>query len=225
MPECPGTAALPVVVLISGRGSNLQALIDCQADWPYRIVAVLSDRPQAAGLAIARNAGIPTEVLEARGFADRTAYDAALAERIDRHRPGLVALAGFMRILTPALTERWAGRMLNIHPSLLPRHPGLHTHRRALECGDAEHGATVHFVTAELDGGPPVAQVRVPVLPDDNPDKLAERVLRREHRLYPMVVGWFAAGRLKLDGDERAVLDGTPLAGPVRLGDAELGIG
>jgi phosphoribosylglycinamide formyltransferase-1 len=213
---------LPVAVLISGRGSNLKSLIAGQAEWPYGIVAVVSSAAGAPGLALARDAGIPTEVLEPKGFAGRLEYDRALASLIDRYVPGLVALAGFMRILTPELVERYAGRMLNIHPSLLPRHPGLHTHRRVLEAGETEHGATVHFVTAELDGGPRVVQVRVPVVPGDDPESLAGRVLAGEHRIYPLAVGWFAAGRLRLSGDGCPELDGDPLGAPLLLADRDL---
>jgi phosphoribosylglycinamide formyltransferase-1 len=216
---------LPVAVLISGRGSNLKALIAGQANWPYRIAAVVSSVADAPGLALARDAGIPTGVLEPKGFAGRAEYDLALAALIERYAPRLVALAGFMRILTPELVERYAGRMLNIHPSLLPRHPGLHTHRRVLEAGETEHGATVHFVTAELDGGPRVIQVRAPVLPGDDADTLAARVLAGEHRIYPLAVGWFAAGRLRLGADGRPELDGQPLDSPVLLDGADAGLG
>ncbi len=216
---------LPVAVLISGRGSNLRALIEGQAIWPYRIAAVISSRADAAGLALAQASGIQTQVLASKDFADRAAYDRALAGLIDRHAPGLVVLAGFMRILTPELTGRYAGRMLNIHPSLLPRHPGLHTHLGVLEAGESEHGATVHFVTAELDGGPRVMQARVPVLPGDDAETLADRVLAREHRIYPLAVGWFAAGRLRLGEDGRPVLDGVTLDGPLVLNDRDLGLG
>jgi phosphoribosylglycinamide formyltransferase-1 len=221
-PESHGSpAALPVAVLISGRGTNLKALIAGQGDWPYRIAAVIGSAANAPGLESARDAGISTEVLEPKGFAGRVEYDWALAALIDRYRPGLVALAGFMRILSPELVERYAGRMLNIHPSLLPRHPGLHTHRRVLETGELEHGATVHFVTAELDGGPRVVQVRVPVLPGDDEGTLAARVLAGEHRIYPLAVGWFAAGRLRLRGDGCPELDGRPLAAPLVLAESD----
>jgi phosphoribosylglycinamide formyltransferase 1 len=208
---------LPVVVLISGSGSNLGALIEAQPRWPYRIAAVISNQAEAFGLERARSAGIPTEVLSHRGFPDRAAYDEALAEVIDRYAPGLVVLAGFMRILTPGFVTHYAGRLLNIHPSLLPKFRGLHTHTRALEAGEHEHGASVHFVTAELDGGPVIMQARVPVLPGDSPDTLAARVLAREHRLYPRVVGWFAQGRLRLGGDGLVRLDGAALDSPLRL--------
>ena len=216
---------LAVVVLISGGGSNLQALIEGQAQWPYRIAAVISNEPEAAGLERARRAGIPSEVLSHRGFADRAAYDQALAGVIDHYRPGLVALAGFMRILTPGLVARYAGRMLNIHPSLLPKFRGLHTHLQALKAGEREHGASVHFVTAELDGGPVIAQAPVPILPGDEPATLAARVLAREHRLYPRVVGWFAQGRLVLTPDGQCRLDGAPLEAPLPLDALESATG
>jgi len=205
------------LVLISGSGSNLQALIDAQAHWPYRICAVISNEPDAFGLTRARRAEIHTEVLSHRGFPDRESYDLALAGVIDRHAPDLVVLAGFMRILTPGLVSRYAGRMLNIHPSLLPKFRGLHTHQRALEAGETEHGASVHFVTAELDGGPVILQARVPVLPGDDPETLAARVLTQEHRLYPTVVGWFAQGRLRLGEDGLPRLDGECLVAPRQL--------
>ena len=208
---------LPVVVLISGSGSNLGALIEAQAQWPYRIAAVISNQAAAFGLERARNAGIPAEVLSHRGFPDRAAYDEALARVIDRHAPGLVVLAGFMRILTPGFVAHYASRLLNIHPSLLPRFRGLHTHARALEAGESAHGASVHFVTAELDGGPVIMQARVPILPGDSPDTLAARVLTQEHRIYPRVVGWFAQGRLRLGEDGRVRLDGAVLDAPVSL--------
>jgi phosphoribosylglycinamide formyltransferase 1 len=206
-----------VAVLISGSGSNLQALIDAQPDWPYRIVVVISNEATAGGLERAARAGIPTEVLSHRGFADRSAFDEALAAVIDRYRPDLIALAGFMRILAPGFAARYAGRLLNIHPSLLPKFRGLHTHRRALEAGEQEHGASIHFVTAELDGGPVIMQARVPVLPDDDPERLGARVLAQEHRLYPRVVGWFAQGRLQLSANGRVQVDGAAIAAPLRL--------
>jgi phosphoribosylglycinamide formyltransferase-1 len=208
---------LPVVVLISGDGSNLQALIEAQTDWPYHIAAVISNEPAAHGLERAQLAGIPTEVVSHQGYVERADYDRALAAGIDRHAPGLVVLAGFMRILTPGFVARYAGRLLNIHPSLLPKFRGLHTHRRALEAGEHEHGASVHFVTAELDGGPVILQARVPVLPGDDPQTLADRVLAQEHRLYPRAVGWFAQGRLRLGADGRALLDGANLDSPQLL--------
>lgn len=209
---------LPVVVLISGSGSNLQALIDgAQTDLPIRIRAVVSNEPDAFGLERARRAGIETRVLRHRGYRNREDYDTALGMLIDEFEPGLVVLAGFMRILTPAFVARFRGRMLNIHPSLLPKLRGLHTHRRALEAGETVHGASVHFVTDELDGGPVVLQARVPVEPGDDPDRLAARVLSREHGIYPQVVRWFAQGRLRLDEEDRPRLDGLVLEQPLQL--------
>jgi phosphoribosylglycinamide formyltransferase-1 len=210
---------LPVVVLISGSGSNLQALIDAQDASPYRITAVISNERTAFGLERARRAGIPTTVVSHRACADRAAFDEALTAAIDCRTPGLVALAGFMRILTPTFVAHYAGRILNIHPSLLPKFRGLNTHRRALEAGEHEHGASVHFVTAELDGGPVILQGRVPILPTDDPNQLAARVLTAEHRLYPRVVGWFAQGRLRLGEDGRALFDGAALDAPLCLDD------
>lgn len=199
------------VVLISGSGSNLQALIDSQGEGnPLRIRAVLSNRADAYGLTRAKNAGIATQVLDHRAYEGREAFDAALMEAIDVFRPDLVILAGFMRILTPAFVRHYEGRLLNIHPSLLPRHKGLHTHRRALEAQDSEHGCSVHFVTEELDGGPLVIQAVVPVQPGDSEETLALRVYLQEHRIYPQAVRWFAEGRLRLT-PQGAVLDGEIL--------------
>ncbi|MNQ56206.1 phosphoribosylglycinamide formyltransferase-1 [Pseudomonas linyingensis] len=200
-----------VVVLISGSGSNLQALIDSLGeDNPARICAVISNRADAYGLTRAQNAGIATAVLDHKTFAGREAFDAALIEAIDAHQPDLVVLAGFMRILTPGFVQHYAGRLFNIHPSLLPKYKGMHTHQRALEAGDAEHGCSVHFVTEELDGGPLVVQAVVPVQPGDSAETLASRVQIGEHRIYPLAVRWFAEGRLRLTS--RGVeLDGTPL--------------
>jgi phosphoribosylglycinamide formyltransferase-1 len=207
------------VVLISGSGSNLQALIDAcsYSDFPAEIVAVISNRPEALGLNRAQQHGIPTAVLDHRPFATREAFDAELQRLIDRYAPDLVVLAGFMRILTPALVSHYLGRMLNIHPSLLPLYPGLHTHRRALEAGDGEHGATVHFVTPELDGGPPVIQASVPVEAGDTEEMLAKRVLAREHMIYPLAVRWFAEGKLVLR-EGKAFFEERPIpAGGVRV--------
>ncbi|MGP0170756.1 phosphoribosylglycinamide formyltransferase [Pseudomonas sp. NCHU5208] len=201
-----------VVVLISGSGSNLQALIDSSTedDNPARIGAVISNRTDAYGLQRAQQAGIATTVLDHKQYEGREAFDAALIEVIDAHQPDLVVLAGFMRILTPGFVRHYSGRLLNIHPSLLPRHKGLHTHQRALEAGDAEHGCSVHFVTEELDGGPLVVQAVLPILADDTPERLASRVHQQEHRIYPLAVRWFAEGRLRL-GAQGAMLDGQPL--------------
>ncbi|NEV62134.1 phosphoribosylglycinamide formyltransferase [Thiorhodococcus minor] len=213
---------LPVVALISGSGSNLQALIDAQLRGaPIRIAAVISNRADAFGLERARRHDIPTEVLSHRDYGDREGFDAALGDLIDRFAPGLVVLAGFMRILTEGFVDRYQGRMMNIHPSLLPKYRGLHTHQRALDAGETEHGASVHFVTAELDGGPVILQARVPVLPGDDAAALAARVLEREHRIYPTAVRWFAEGRLRLGEDGRPHLDGTPLRAPCLLDDLD----
>lgn len=212
----PADPRLPVVVLISGRGSNLQVIAEQARSGrlPIEIRAVVSDREDAAGLEWARGAGLRCVVLAPKTFASRHEYDRALADLVAAHAPGLVVLAGFMRILGPEFVDRFAGRMLNIHPSLLPRHRGLHTHRRALEAGDREHGASVHFVTRELDGGPAVLQARVPVRDGDDEASLAARVLEQEHRIFPRAVGWFARGRLAWR-EGRAWLDGSPLEGPV----------
>ncbi|AQW69561.1 phosphoribosylglycinamide formyltransferase [Pseudomonas putida] len=202
-----------VVVLLSGSGSNLQALIDSCAvpDSAVRIGAVISNRADAYGLQRAAAAGIDTAVLDHTGFQGREAFDAALVACIDGFAPDLVVLAGFMRILSGDFVRHYQGRLLNIHPSLLPRYKGLHTHRRALEAGDVEHGCSVHFVTEELDGGPLVVQAVVPVAPDDTVQSLAQRVHTQEHVIYPMAVHWFANGRLRL-GEQGALLDGQPLS-------------
>ena len=183
-----------VVILISGRGSNMQVI--AEAGLPVRVAAVISNRADAAGLEWAAKRGIATQTIDHRGFAGRDAFDAALADAIEAHRPDLVVLAGFMRILGEAFVTRFAGRMLNIHPSLLPSFPGLHTHRRAIEEGVKVHGTTVHVVTPALDHGPIVIQAVVPVLPDDDEDSLAARVLEAEHRIYPQAVRGFAEDRL-----------------------------
>ena len=167
--------------------------------WPARVAAVISNKPDAAGLAFAQAHGIPTAVVPSKNYPDRASFDAALQREIDRFEPDLVVLAGFMRILTAPFVEHYAGRMLNIHPSLLPAHPGLDTHRKCLEAGEREHGATVHFVTAELDHGPMVVQARVPVLPGDTEDSLAARVLAEEHKLYPYAVRLFVEDRLSIE--------------------------
>lgn len=204
--------ACNVVVLISGSGSNLQALIDSIANDgnPARIAAVISNRADAYGLVRAQNAGIATTVLDHKGFAGREAFDAALIETIDAHAPDLVILAGFMRILTSDFVRHYQGRLLNIHPSLLPNYKGLHTHQRVIEAGDAEHGCSVHFVTEELDGGPLVVQAVLPVRAGDTAESLAERVHQQEHRIYPLAMRWFAEGRLQLR-DGQVELDGQPL--------------
>ncbi len=198
-----------VVILLSGRGSNMEAI--ARADIPgIHIAAVVSNRPDAAGLALARELGIETRSLDHKGFETREAFDLELARLVEQFKPDLVVLAGYMRILTEGFVRQFEGRMLNIHPSLLPAFTGLHTHRRAIEAGVKVAGATVHFVTAELDVGPIVIQAVVPVLPDDDEATLAARVVAQEHRIYPQAVRWFAEGRLVIE------------AGRVRLLDARL---
>ncbi len=191
-----------IVILISGRGSNMEAIVQrCASEgWPARVVAVLANRPDAGGLAFAAGHGIATAVVEHRGFARREDFDAALAQAIDRFEPDLVVLAGFMRILGADFVRRYEGRLLNIHPSLLPAFTGLHTHRRALEAGCKAAGATVHFVTPELDHGPIVMQAVVPVRAGDDEDALAARVLASEHVIYPLSVRWFVEGQLAVEG-------------------------
>lgn len=187
-----------IVVLISGQGSNLQALIDAEQGNQLHgghIVAVISNRPDAFGLERARRAGIPTEVLSHKDFPERADFDAALMARVDAHRPDLVVLAGFMRILTPAFVHHYAGRLINIHPSLLPKYPGMNTHARVIEAGEVEHGATVHFVTEGVDEGPIILQGRVPVLPDDTRETLQQRVHAIEHKIYPEAVRMLCAQR------------------------------
>ncbi|MDR2450718.1 MAG: phosphoribosylglycinamide formyltransferase [Candidatus Accumulibacter sp.] len=197
-----------IVILISGRGSNMVSLADAAANGslPVRVASVLSSRPDAAGLAAAAARGIPARVVDHRRHADREAFDAALARAIDDCSPDLVVLAGFMRILSDGFVARYAGRLLNIHPSLLPAFPGLHTHRRALEAGVRLHGCTVHFVTPALDHGPIVIQAAVPVIDGDDKERLAARVLAQEHRIYRQAVRWFVEGRLAIVGG-RVVLD------------------
>jgi phosphoribosylglycinamide formyltransferase-1 len=192
--DLPGSPIKRIVILISGNGSNMQAVIEAAAreDWlgrlGARVVAVISNKPEAAGLGLAQQAGIATEVLDHRAYASRESFDAALTQVIDRYAPALVLLAGFMRILTPGFVRHYEGRLVNIHPSLLPAFPGLHTHRRAIEAGCAQAGATVHWVTPELDHGPILAQAAVPVWPGDTEQTLAARVLEQEHRIYPQAV-------------------------------------
>ena len=195
-----------IVILISGRGSNMEAVVRAARSegWPARVAAVISNRTDAGGLAFAQAHGIPTAVVPSKNYPDRASFDAALQHEIDRFAPDLVVLAGFMRILTAPFVAHYEGRMLNIHPSLLPAHPGLDTHRKCLEAGEREHGATVHFVTAELDHGPMVAQARVPVLPGDTEASLSARVLAEEHKLYPYAVRLFVEDRLSIEqGDVR----------------------
>jgi phosphoribosylglycinamide formyltransferase-1 len=193
-----------IVILISGRGSNMEAIVRAlEAEkWPARIAAVISNKADAKGLLYAQAHGIPTAVVPSKDFASRAEFDAALQQVVDGFAPDLVVLAGFMRILTAPFVEHYAGRMLNIHPSLLPLFPGLATHQQALDAGVPEHGATVHFVTPELDHGPVVAQARIPVLPGDTPDLLATRLLAQEHKLYPYAVRLFVEDRLSIDNGE-----------------------
>lgn len=207
----PGARAR-LVVLISGRGSNLQAFIDACASGMLaaEISAVISNNPTAPGLELAAAAGIQTGCIDHRNFPSREAFDAALATEVARWQADLVILAGFMRILTPAFIQPFSGRLLNVHPSLLPKYPGLHTHQRALEAGDSEAGVTVHFVTLELDGGPPIIQARVPVVPGDTATTLAARVIDKEHQIYPLAAQWYISGRLQLT-DHGACLDGEPI--------------
>lgn len=203
-----------IVILISGRGSNMEAIVRaCQAEgWSGRIAAVISNRPDAAGLKFAASHGIATAVVDHKAFPDRDSFDAALAQVIDGFSPDLVVLAGFMRILTPGFVKRYAGRMLNIHPSLLPCFPGLHTHEAALAMGVKVHGATVHFVTADLDHGPIVLQAIIDVRQNDTPDSLAGRLLAQEHTIYPRAVRWFVEGRLSVeDGVVRVSPDESQL--------------
>lgn len=189
-----------IVVLISGSGTNLQALIDAveQGDIPAKICAVISNKDQVKGLERAEKHQIPAFVISHKSFPDRESFDERLMEIIDSQGPDLVVLAGFMRILTPTFTEHYRGRMLNIHPSLLPKYQGLNTHQRVIDAGDKEHGVSVHFVTEELDGGPIVMQAKVAVSSDDTPNTLAMKVQEQEHQIYPKVVAWFASGRLRL---------------------------
>ena len=213
---------MALVVLISGRGSNMEALIRARdaGQLPANIAAVISNRPDARGLATAEAAGIATWVINHKAFVDREAFDAALAECIDAFAPDLVVLAGFMRILTPGFVRHYEGRLLNIHPSLLPAFPGLHTHQRALDEGVRLHGCTVHFVTPDLDHGPVVIQAAVPVVDSDDEDSLGARVLIQEHQVYPQAVRWFVEGRLRLDNGrvrlDAPQDDGAFLVAPAR---------
>jgi phosphoribosylglycinamide formyltransferase-1 len=199
-----------LVILISGRGSNMEAILREAAAGrlPVEVCAVISNEPAAPGLERARAFGVPTEVVCHRDYPDRRAFEEALRARIDACRPDCVALAGFMRVLSKEFVEHYAGRLLNIHPALLPQFPGLHTHERALRAGVRQHGASVHFVTPEVDAGPVIIQAAVPVRPDDTPEQLAARVLEQEHRIYPQAIRWFAEGRLSVQ-DGQVLLDGA----------------
>ena len=207
---------LRLVVLISGRGSNMAAIARaCAAGTIHaRIVRVLADQAEAGGIELARSFGLETGVVSRAAHPDRAAFETALGAAIDAAAPDLIVLAGFMRVLSPAFTTRYAGQILNIHPSLLPAYRGLHTHARVLAAGERVHGVTVHYVTAELDGGPPILQARVPVLPGDSVASLSARVQQQEHIIYPKVIGWIAAGRLRTRGGA-AWLDGQRLDGPI----------
>jgi len=213
MTEQPAAEKIPrLLVLISGGGSNLQSFIDaCAAgSLQAQLVAVISNRAGVKGLDRAAAAGIPNILVDHRAFDSREGFDQSLGDVIESFAPDLVILAGFMRILTPEFVHRFLGKLINIHPSLLPAYPGLHTHQRAIDAGDKQAGATVHFVTPELDGGPSVLQAQVPVLPDDSADSLAQRVLEFEHRIYPAAVQWFCQGRLRMENGV-ALLDGNAL--------------
>jgi len=207
---------LRLAILISGRGSNMEAITRaCHDDRIDATVdVVISDRDGARGLDIARELGIATQVVAWKSFADRAAFEGALAERIEAHRAEVIVLAGFMRVLSPQFAQAYAGRLINIHPALLPKHRGLHTHERVLAAGDAEHGASVHFATAELDGGPVVLQSRLTVRPQETESELASRVLATEHVILPRVLGWMASGRLTWR-EGRGWLDGQPLDAPL----------
>lgn len=213
-------STLRVAVLASGRGSNLQALIDAQREGrlPIDLVLVASDKAQAIALRRAEDAGIATLALDPKSCPSRAAFDADLFARVAAHTPDLIVLAGFMRILSPDVLAPWAGRIINIHPSLLPKYPGLHTHRRVLEAGDTVHGASVHYVTAELDGGPPIAQAQIAIVAGDTPETLAQRLLEREHRLLVECVALIASGRIAMDA-VGATFDGHSLVSPLQLAD------
>jgi phosphoribosylglycinamide formyltransferase-1 len=199
-----------IVILISGRGSNMEAIVHAAKTegWPAKIAAVISNKADAKGLEFAASHGIATQVVTNKAFSSRALFDAALREAIDAYQPDLVVLAGFMRILGADFVAHYENRLLNIHPSLLPSFPGLDTHLKALEFGCKVHGATVHFVTAQLDHGPIIAQAAVPVLPDDNEDSLAARVLEQEHQIYPRAIRWFVSNQLKVESG-RVVVSAT----------------
>jgi phosphoribosylglycinamide formyltransferase-1 len=208
-------ASQKIVVLISGSGTNLQAIVDKLHKQPLNntqteVVAVISNKADAYGLQRAQDAGIDAIVVASKGIASREEYDAKLSEALDKLQPDLIILAGFMRILTSEFVNKYLGKMVNIHPSLLPKYTGINTHQRAIDAGDEEHGASVHFVTPELDSGPIVLQAKVPVFSDDTAEDLSERVLTQEHQIYPLVAQWFLSGRLSMQ-DNKAILDGKTL--------------
>ncbi|WP_455207966.1 phosphoribosylglycinamide formyltransferase [Kaarinaea lacus] len=216
-PQQARNKKMPIVALISGNGSNLQAIIDAiQHGLPAEIRAVISNRKDAYGLTRAKKAGIPTEVLPVNDHTSREDYDYALQGMIDKYQPQLVVLAGFMRILSDDFVNHYSGKLINVHPSLLPKYRGLNTHQRAIEGNETLHGATVHFVTPELDGGPPIVQVKVPVLANDTAATLANRVLQQEHYIYPMAIRWFAESRLELRNN-KVFLDNQLLSQPVQF--------
>jgi len=201
-----------IVVLISGSGSNLQAIIDaCKtSDYSGQVVGVISNKADVYGLTRANNANIDNRTLSHKDYEDRESYDLALIELIDQFNADVVVLAGFMRILTPAFVKHYSGKLLNIHPSLLPKYQGLNTHQRAIDAGDKEHGVSVHFVTEELDGGPVILQAKIPIFAEDKAEDLAERIHVQEHKIYPLVVNWFCSYRIKMI-DDKAILDGICL--------------
>ena len=208
---------LPVVILVSGRGSNMEAILEaCAGGLAVEVRAVISNRADAPALAVAARYGVPTQVLSREQWPQRDAYDQALARAIDQFSPAYVVLAGFMRILTTAFVEHYAGRLINIHPSLLPAFPGLQTHQRALDAGAREHGASVHFVVAEVDAGPVIAQARVAVQVNETAQQLAQRVLAREHSLYPAVLALLQAGRVTWNGG-KILFDQQPLTAPLQF--------
>ena len=210
---------VPLVVLVSGSGSNLQAIIDATSnpDYPAEIVAVISNIEGVKGLERAEKASIPTAVLDHKNFPDRESYDFALHELIDSYHPEIIVLAGFMRILTDEFVNTYLGKMLNIHPSLLPKYKGLNTHQKAIDAGDKRHGATVHFVTPDLDSGPLIIQAEVPVLANDTSESLAARVLEKEHQIYPLAIEWLASGRISMTDDGSVLMDNQKLQKPYRL--------
>ncbi len=205
-----------VVVLVSGRGSNLQALLDARERLPIELLEVISNRPGVQALHRAEQAGVPATVLDHTGYSSREAFDQALGDHLEALQPDLIVLAGFMRILTPAFVRRFRGRMINLHPSLLPKYPGLHTHQRALDAGDREAGASIHLVTEELDGGPVIMQARVAVQPDDDADRLAARILPLEHQMLLQVVERMARGEIQCR-DDQVFLNGERLEHPLAL--------
>ncbi len=206
---------LKIVVLLSGEGTLLQSFINQQkSGLPIEIAAVISNRPQVGGIKRAQKAEIPVHEIDHKLFADRATFEAALIKQIDTYQPELVVLAGFMRILGEPFVDHYQGRLINIHPALLPKYKGLNTHQRAIEAGDPEHGSSVHLVTSELDGGPVIAQVKLPILAKDSPEKLAERTKLKEHFLYPEVLRWIAEKRLILSGG-KPICDGAPLNSPI----------